>query len=96
VDKWKAFGWTTLRCDGNDMGSLVAALETRKAANNPGTPWVIVCDTVKGKGVSFMEDVVEWHGGSLDEALRDRALAELEERMPSAPAAGVGTLGLGA
>jgi transketolase len=85
VDKWRAFGWTTRRCDGHSVDALLSALDAPHSGEDRDRPRVIVCDTVKGKGVSFMENVVEWHGGTLSEELRDLALAELESARPSVP-----------
>lgn len=59
VDKWLAFGWNTLEIDGHDMSAILNALGEFPAAN--GKPTVIVAHTVKGKGVSFMEDDNNWH-----------------------------------
>ena len=56
-DKWTSFGWETRRIDGHDHLALVEAL----APSTTGKPVAVVADTVKGKGVSFMEDRVEWH-----------------------------------
>jgi transketolase len=56
-DKWTSFGWETRRIDGHDYGALVEAM----GPSTTGKPVAIVADTVKGKGVSFMEDRVEWH-----------------------------------
>ncbi len=57
-EKWKAFGWDAHEVDGHDMGALVEALERFPHAEKP---FVIVAHTVKGKGVSFMEDDNNWH-----------------------------------
>ncbi|MGD0019079.1 MAG: transketolase [Candidatus Limnocylindrales bacterium] len=77
TDKWRAFGWRVLVADGHNIRSLLAAFETMRSVADPREPCVIICETVKGKGVSWMEDVMEWHGGSLNDDLRNRALAEL-------------------
>ena len=59
ADKWRAFGWNALEIDGHNMSELVGALSIR---NNPeAKPLAIVAHTVKGKGVSFMEDDNNWH-----------------------------------
>ena len=58
--KWRAFGWNVLECDGHVMEEVVDALE--KAGEFKGKPTCIVAKTVKGKGVSFMENVPLWHG----------------------------------
>jgi transketolase len=60
ADKYAAFGWDVLRLNGHDMQQIVDALE--KATASKGRPTVILADTVKGKGVSFMEDQAGWHG----------------------------------
>ena len=59
VDKWRAFGWDAVEIDGNDMSAVLGALSTFPAAS--GRPTAIVAHTVKGKGVSFMEDDNNWH-----------------------------------
>lgn len=74
--KWRAFGWDLLVVDGHDMAALVAALES---PCRPGIPRVILARTVKGKGVSFMENRVEWHSNAVSAERLARALAELEE-----------------
>jgi len=58
-DKWAAFGWHTAEINGNDMAQVVAALDDAFA--NTGKPTAIVAHTVKGRGVSFMEDDNNWH-----------------------------------
>jgi transketolase len=75
-DKYKAFGWNVIRIDGHDMHQVVDALETAKSSLN-GRPTVVLANTVKGKGVSFMEDVAGWHGKtpSVDEL--NKGLTEL-------------------
>lgn len=60
ADKYASFGWNVMRVDGHDMQALVDAFEQARAAT--GKPVVILADTVKGKGVSFMENVAGWHG----------------------------------
>jgi transketolase len=59
VDKWRAFGWHAVEVDGHDMGGLVKLLSA--VPDGSGKPLVIVAHTVKGKGVSFMEDDNNWH-----------------------------------
>jgi transketolase len=59
VDKWRAFGWDACEIDGHDMEQLVKVLSQEKTSN--GKPIAIVAHTVKGKGVSFMEDDNNWH-----------------------------------
>lgn len=57
VDKWKAFGWNTIEIDGHNFDEIKIALKERKDK----TPTVIIANTIKGKGVSFMEGVPIWH-----------------------------------
>ncbi len=59
VDKWRAFGWNSCEIDGNDMGQVVDAL--RNVPDGSGRPVAIVAHTIKGKGISFMEDDNNWH-----------------------------------
>ncbi|NFG41661.1 transketolase [Clostridium botulinum] len=73
--KFEAFGWNTLIIDGHDYDQILAAIE--KAKNTKGQPTVIVCKTVKGKGVSFMENQAGWHGAAPSVEQRDQALKEI-------------------
>jgi transketolase len=59
AEKWRAFGWDALEVDGHDLDALLAAL--RREPNGTGRPRAVICHTVKGKGVSFMEDDNNWH-----------------------------------
>ncbi|NLL18015.1 MAG: transketolase [Clostridia bacterium] len=76
IDKWKAFGWHVLSIDGHDMGQILSALA--EAKNTKGRPTMIIAKTIKGKGVSFMEDQVGWHGVAPKPEQVTQALAELE------------------
>ena len=60
VEKWKAFGWAVLEIDGHDIAQIDKAFDQAEAIK--GRPTCIVAHTVKGKGVSFMENDPEWHG----------------------------------
>jgi len=73
--KYGSFGWDVMRIDGHDMTQIVDALEQAKAAT--GRPVVILADTVKGKGVSFMEDQAGWHGKAPNSEELTRGLQEL-------------------
>ncbi len=76
-DKFKAFGLYTRSVDGHKFSELIRAFE--EAKKNKGSPTVIIARTVKGKGVSFMEDKVEYHGvAPTDEELK-KALEEIDE-----------------
>lgn len=74
ADKWKAFGWEVIEIDGHSMEQITAAYERARKADDAGSrkPVFILARTVKGKGVSFMENKIEWHGVApkLDEAQR--------------------------
>jgi len=73
--KYGSFGWDVLRIDGHDMDQVVDALEQAKAVQ--GRPVVILADTVKGKGVSFMEDQAGWHGKTPNYEELTKGLQEL-------------------
>ncbi len=60
ADKWRAFGWNVIEIDGHDMAEVVEALENAKTVK--GIPTTIIAHTVKGKGVSYMENMPVWHG----------------------------------
>lgn len=75
LDKWKAFGFETCEINGHNMNEILGALE--KARSTKGKPFFILAQTVKGKGVSFMEGVNHWHGVSPNAEELTRALKEL-------------------
>jgi transketolase len=75
-EKWQAFGWNTVCIDGHDMQQVVDALE--EAAATKGVPTIIIAETIKGKGVSFMENVPAWHGAAPNDEQYAQALAEVE------------------
>ncbi|MBI2304798.1 MAG: transketolase [Chloroflexi bacterium] len=75
ADKWRAFGWYAMEVDGHDLGQIIAALERAKSVK--GQPTAIIAHTIKGKGVSFMENNVEFHGRAPTQEEVARALAEL-------------------
>jgi transketolase len=75
-EKFEAFGFAVQRCDGNDIGELLRALE--RVPFRPGKPSLVLARTRKGKGVSFMENVAKWHHGVPSDAEFARAMAELE------------------
>ncbi|HVE90698.1 MAG TPA: transketolase [Actinomycetota bacterium] len=74
-DKWRAFGWHVIECDGHDLTQVLAALD--EAAATPGVPSVIVARTVKGKGVSFMEDDLQFHGKAATDEQAVKAIEEI-------------------
>jgi transketolase len=77
VDKWKAFGWWVEELDGHDTAQLLQAFDRFTSRPAVGQPTFLVCHTVKGKGVSFMEGDNRWHGTAPDAAQYCQALAEL-------------------
>jgi len=81
-EKYWSFGWDVRRIDGHNMEQVVEALESAKS--HQGTPIVLLADTVKGKGVSFMENIAGWHGKSPNREELVKGLNELgvAERIP--------------
>ncbi len=82
TDKWAAFGWNVIQVDGHDTDALSAAFA--QAEKNRGTekPIVIIAETTKGKGVSFMENDILWHYRTPQGEEYDAALKELEAQRP--------------
>lgn len=76
--KFEAFGFDSYIINGHDMGEILDVLDQVRGSEN-GRPKCIVAETVKGKGVSFMENVVKWHGMAPDEEQYRRAMKDLEE-----------------
>src|SRR5258708_5665813 len=74
-EKWRAFGWEVRVIDGHDYAALTHALTAPPPA---GKPLFIIANTVKGKGVSFMENVGKWHHGVPSDAELAQAIAELD------------------
>ena len=79
TDKWKAFGWLVREIDGHDVRALTDALSDLPFEK--GKPSCLIAHTVKGKGVSFMEDQLLWHYRNPQDEEFVRALAELEESL---------------
>lgn len=77
--KWAAFGWRVLEVDGHDLGALCDALDW--AAESASAPSVILAETVKGKGVSFMEDDPFFHNAALTKEQLNAALAEVKQQL---------------
>ncbi len=77
VEKYKAFKWHVEEVDGHDMEDIVKKLDAARNNNTTGKPIALICHTLKGKGVSFMEDVVGWHGKPPNREELDKALEEL-------------------
>lgn len=72
--KWEAFGWHVVETDGHDPKALMAACHEK----HEGRPKIILARTIKGKGVSFMEDALVWHYYCVTDDVKERALRELE------------------
>jgi transketolase len=77
AEKWRAFGWETIEVDGHDFGDIFRALD--HARSHRGRPTHIVARTVKGTGVSFMENNVSFHGKAPTREEEQRALLELDQ-----------------
>ena len=77
--KWESFGWHVIKADGHDVSAVAAAFEEAKTVR--GKPTVILAKTVKGKGVSFMENNAGWHGKAPNDEQYEIAKAELEARL---------------
>ena len=76
TDKWRAFGWHTINIDGHNVTEILAAFDEAKSVK--GKPTIIIAKTTKGKGVSFMENVVDFHGRAPTEEEAKKALEELK------------------
>lgn len=76
-EKWEAFNWHVLEIDGHNLREIIKALGIAREVK--GRPTMIIANTVKGKGVSFMENVVDFHGNPPTPEQMEQALAELEE-----------------
>ncbi len=74
-EKWHAFGWTVRTVNGHDYAALTKALTD---APEPGKPTFVIANTIKGRGVGFMENVAKWHHGVPSDAELKQALAELD------------------
>ena len=80
--KWRAFGWEVVTVDGHDVDKLIAAIDHAKTVK--GKPTLVILDTIKGKGISFAEDVPTYHNGIFDAAKFDAAKKELESLLEGA------------
>ncbi len=80
TDKWRAFGWHVIEADGHDHDSLLKAFD--EAKNTKGKPSVIIAHTIKGKGISFMENNILWHYRTPQGEEYEAAVRELEAQKP--------------
>ncbi|MDI3482549.1 MAG: transketolase [Candidatus Methanomethylophilaceae archaeon] len=77
ADKWRAFKWNVLEIDGHDIEQIINASETARRCK--GKPTAIIANTIKGRGVSFMENNPDFHGKCCNAEEKERALHDLEE-----------------
>ncbi len=78
-DKFRAFGWNVISVDGHEHEQIISTLD--EAGKEAGKPTIIICETVKGKGVSFMEGVGGWHGKAPNQEQYKQAISELSARL---------------
>ena len=81
IGKWKAFGWRVLEMDGHDMADILRVLD--EATQGDGRPVAVIADTVKGKGVSYMEGHYFWHTRAIKPDEYAQAMADLGEPLPA-------------
>ena len=78
-DRWSAFGWDVVTMNGDDMESIIQTFHAIDYTNQK--PHLLISETTKGRGVSFMEGIAKWHHGVLNEEQCKAAVAEIEERI---------------
>jgi len=74
--KWESFGWNVIETDGHDFEKILESMD--RARNTKGGPTIIIADTTKGKGVSFMQDTCAWHGNVPSDNEYEKAIKELK------------------
>jgi transketolase len=77
ADKWASFNWHVRRINGHDIAQIIDAINNAKKVKD--IPSVIIADTIKGKGVSFMENICDWHGKAPDDTEYAQAIKEIKE-----------------
>ncbi len=75
AEKWKSFGWKTLEIDGHDLESIEEAI--KNGISVKGSPVCIIASTIKGKGVTFMENACEWHGNAPSKEEKEKAVCDI-------------------
>lgn len=75
LDKWRSFNWNTIEIDGHDFKAIIQALDQSERVKEK--PTLILCQTTKGKGVSFMEEKWEWHGKAPNREEGEKAIQEI-------------------
>jgi transketolase len=78
-ERWNSFGWEVLEVDGHHMEELVSAFRSLPVVK--GKPHLIVAHTIKGKGISFTENVAKWHHGVPSREQLEQAVKELEAQL---------------
>ena len=78
ADKWRAFHWNVIEIDGHDMNQLIDTFDNLPDPTSD-VPTLIICDTEKGHGVSFMANNPDWHMGNITEETLNKALAEVQD-----------------
>jgi transketolase len=78
-NKWKAFGWKTMSCDGNNIEELINTLNNAKTQTGNGYPIMIIMKTEMGAGVDYMMGSHKWHGVAPNDEQLETALNQLEE-----------------
>lgn len=78
-DRWTAFGWDVILMNGDSMDDIIRTFDN--IDYNNGMPHLLVSDTTKGKGVSFMEGIAKWHHGVLNAEQCEAAVAEIQQRI---------------
>jgi transketolase len=76
AEKWRSFGWQVIEINGHDLEKILSALEEARTVKEK--PTVIIAQTIKGKGISFLENKPEWHGIAVPKQQLQQALTELE------------------
>lgn len=79
VEKYKAFGWNVCELDGNNIAALKECFDNLPSADSD-IPTILICHTIKGKGISFMENEPKWHTGKITKEQYRECLKELEQK----------------
>ena len=80
-EKFKSFGWTTIKCDGHNYENLLKTFNDAKKKLRDNKPVIVIMKTIMGKGVDFMENSHKWHGIPPDNDQLKKALSQLEETL---------------
>ncbi len=80
-EKFKSFGWTTIKCDGHNYENLLKTFSEAKKKLRDNKPVIVIMKTIMGKGVDFMENSHKWHGIAPDNDQLKKALSQLEETL---------------